>query len=121
MRFRLILLLAFYLTLLNWHCAEESPDAKRKEQVAEGYCECAAAIAALDARAKSVPDSSVFLTAMLDSMQQEYEKAITCLLPLRATNGLLKPADISEIQRILQKKCPNLANNKELITELLCR
>ena len=121
MKIHFIIFFALCTTHLNWHCAEESPDAKRKEQVAEGYCECAAAIAALDARAKSVPDSSVFLTAMLDSMQQEFEKAVTCLMPLRAANGLLKPADISDIQQILQKKCPILANNKELITELLCR
>lgn len=115
----IILILA--LGYLNWHCTNETGDLKKREQIAEGYCECAANLAALDMRAGALPDTSVFLTAMLDSMQREYEKVSACLLPLRTANGLIKPGDIPEIQRILQSKCPDLARNKELMIDLLCR
>jgi hypothetical protein len=121
MKYEVIFFLALSLVQFNWQCAPESGDVKRKEQMAEGYCECASTIAALDARAKLQADSSVFLTAMLDSMQREVEKATACLGLLRTETGLLKQAEIPEFQRVLQSKCPALAQNKELIMELLCR
>lgn len=109
------------LVVTNWYCAGNQGNSQKNEMIAEGYCECAAAIINLDKQARSKPDSSVVMTMLLDSMQREFEKANTCLMPLRTAHGPVQPADIPEIQRILQKKCPDLAGNKDLVAELLCR
>lgn len=109
------------LMATNWYCAGNQGNSPKNGMIAEGYCECAAAISNLDKQARSQPDSSVVMTMLLDSMQREFEKANICLMPLRTAHGPVQPTDISEIQRILQKKCPDLAGNKDLITELLCR
>lgn len=109
------------LVATNWYCAGNQGNSQKNELIAEGYCECAAAISNLDKQARSMPDSSVVMTVLLDSMQREFEKANTCLLPLRTEYGHIHPAGIPEIQRILQRKCPDLAGNKDLMTELLCR
>lgn len=102
-------------------CTNPAGPSPRLEQIANAYCECASKIVELDKKAHSIPDTSAEFTALLAQMQASFDEAGNCLRPVLTENSGLKPAEVAEIQAILQKKCPELGGNKELITELLCK
>jgi hypothetical protein len=54
-------------------------------------------------------------------MQAEYDQAFNCLSAALNEHGIVHQNEISQIQQLLQQKCPELSKNKELMTELLCR
>lgn len=103
------------------YCTNPAGPSPRLDQIANAYCECATEIVNLDQKARSMPDSTAEFTALLAQMQASFDEAGNCLRPVLAENSGLKPAEIPEFQTLLQKKCPTLAGNKELITELLCK
>lgn len=110
------------LAIINFSCSSPNTPPKRLEQLATAYCECAASIAETDQKARLVTtDSPEELQRLLEQLQVEFEKSSTCLQPLLAELGPLLPEEVEQITPLLQKKCPVPANNKELLTELLCQ
>ncbi len=93
---------------------------QRFTQIAAAYCECTAALHEMDQSAPS-PDSSRAFTIHLEKMQTEYDRTFNCLSASLNEYGIVHPNEIGQIQQSVQQKCPKLSQNKELMTELLCR
>lgn len=113
-----------YSTILSVSLACNSTNTapKRIEQLATGYCECAATIAEVDQKARLMSsEAPEVLQGLLEQLQVEFEKSSTCLQPLLAELGPLLPEELDQLIPLLKKKCPIQATNKELITELLCQ
>lgn len=102
-------------------CTNPSGASPRMEQLATAFCECSSKVAELNEKALILSDTSAAFTALLSDLQKEYDAAAACLQPVLADNNGLKPAEIPEIKALLQKKCPTLAHNEDLICELLCK
>jgi hypothetical protein len=121
MKFTTILAFSIFLSVGS-ACSNSNDTPKRIEQLATGYCECAATIAEVDQKARLMTyDAPEALQGLLEQLQVEFEKSSTCLQPLLAELGPLLPEELEQLLPVLQKKCPTQANNKELITELLCQ
>jgi hypothetical protein len=115
----LILLLALFV--IHTGCDTHPPTGdQRSTQISAAYCECTATLYALDQSAPPTDSSSAF-TAHLEKMQAEYDQAFNCLSAALNEHGIVRQNEISQIQQLLQQKCPELSKNKELMTELLCR
>lgn len=113
---------AFACLLGTSACTDPNAPSKRLAQIAAGYCECAGPLAELDQKARSAAaDTTGALTSVLEQMQAAFDQANECLRPLLGEQGTLKPAEKTAILPLLQKQCPSLATNQELINELLCK
>ncbi len=100
-------------------CTAPTPPATTHQKLAAAYCECTATLAQLDADLKTIPDTSRLYAAHLDKMQVAFEQAQVCLGPVLQSLEKAQKSEIIAIQAILREKCPNSANNLELISELL--
>ena len=100
-------------------CNSDNTESARLDRIATGYCECATPLYELDQEARAVKDSADLLAAVLEKMQSAYDKTNTCLVPVIQANGNLSLEKMGGFQAVLKQKCPELAENKELIRELL--
>ncbi len=103
-------------------CAYLSPTDQRLTDMAGEYCQCTAKLAELNHAAanfaaSSQPDDD--LSDRFQALEQEYASAKECTAGLLKQYGALTEEDLVEITAILQKKCPAMAEKRELLRELL--
>ncbi len=103
-------------------CDNPNAAETRYDRIASAYCECTAALVALNLKAQSLPADSAGhanLNAYLQQMQTEYNKAKECSATIVAQFGLLNAADLEAVDKALTHKCPDLATQRELLREML--
>lgn len=98
-------------------CDVPAPTQSRYQKLATAYCECTAQLAVLNQQAES--DQSSNLNNYFPKMQAEYAKAKECATTIVAQFGHLKPAELDSLSVVLATQCPELADNRDLLQELL--
>lgn len=103
--------------LLMWSACTENESQRRFEKVATAYCECTAQLADLNRKAQQAGPSN--LNEYFQQMQTEYARAKDCAATIIGQFGHLKAAELDSVNVFLRTKCPDLADKKEQLQELL--
>lgn len=101
---------------------ENQPKESRFDKIAKAYCECTGHLAALNEEtAKMAADTNAVATFQerLLQIQAEYGKARNCTSAIVAQFGKLKPAELDSVKTALAGKCANLAEQSDLLQEML--
>ena len=106
MRFSLYLLL-----VCCFFSCQEKPVEKRSDKIAQAICDCTSQLMNLNKQAASTQDSMDF-----EGIQAEFEKARTCIAKQK-----LKAEERPEVGKALALRCPELAAEPELLSELMGR
>jgi hypothetical protein len=114
----------FLSCLVGFCCGEAAspPAVLRVEKMAQGYCDCAGTLAALNAEAaKMAADSTLApqFQAQLKAIELEYQRAKECSIAIIGQYGRLQAADYPDMEKALGKHCPKLAPQRDLLRELL--
>lgn len=98
-------------------CVDENAPKGRYEKIASAYCECTAQLATLNRKAQSAnPDQ---LNGFFQKMQDEYSKAKECTATIIGQFGHLNGAELDSVNVLLKTQCPDLADKREQLQELL--
>lgn len=98
---------------------EDTPQ-KRYEKIAAGFCECTNQLAALNKEAVALADDTTGRAAeVFRRMQAEYVKAKECSAAIIGQYGKLKPTEFDEVQAMLDGRCPEMAEQRDLLQEML--
>lgn len=106
MRFATLLLLACLL----FSC-QNPPAETRADRIAKGVCDCSTPLLDLNKKAAAGKDSIDF-----EAIQTAFLEARKCIV-----NQHMKSDDLSEVQKALLIKCPELAAETDLLEELLMK
>lgn len=98
-------------------CNAPAPAENKYQKLATAYCECTTQLALLNRQAEADQPSN--LNGYFSKMQTEYAKAKECATTIVAQFGHLKPAELDSLSVVLATKCPELADNRDLLQELL--
>lgn len=110
---------SLFILLLTLAAACQSPAPEsRYDQVAAAYCSCTRHLVTLNRQAQTMLADT---TAQIDfhALQTEHEKAKECAAALISRYGKLKPDEIPQVEKSLTLKCPALAQEHDLLRELL--
>lgn len=99
----------FLLAVTFCSCGEPIPIESRSEKLAKSLCDCTAQLITLNEAAQNTPDSLAFR-----NIATAFEKTKDCVSGLE-----IKPEDRAGIESVMDKKCPKLSSQKELLIELL--
>lgn len=106
-----------FLLLTFTACVNEKAPKGRYDKIATAYCECTAQLAALNRQAQSAgPDK---LNGFFKKMQDEYIKAKECTATVIGQFGHLNGAELDSVNMLLKTQCPDLADKREQLQELL--
>ncbi len=110
-----ILLFLFVFYFIS--CQNPAPES-RFDKIAVAYCDCTAQLAALNKQAETM-SSDTAVHVDFRALQTEYEKAKECAATVTTRFGKLKPEELTEIEKSLALKCPDLAAQHDLLRELM--
>ncbi len=113
--------LVFLALLLLAACAGE-PAESRFDKIAKAYCECTGQLAALNEKAAAMANDTNavrnFEQNLLD-IQAEYGRAKECAAGVLSRFGKLNPAELDSVRMSLAGKCANMAEQGDLLQEML--
>jgi hypothetical protein len=115
---RLIVLLAVFLI---FGC-ENQPQESRFEKIARVYCECTGKLASLNEQAATLARDTNAVEAFRERLRQiqtEYDSAKSCTATIVAEFGKLDAAELDSVKNVLGNKCVNLAEQSDLLQEML--
>lgn len=117
-----------FLALLLIRCNNENAPGKasdtrtRYDKIATAYCECTTSLAVINAEAQALADDTTQteqLAAFFQKMQAEYGKAKECSASIIGEFGHLDTKSLDSLQQVLKTACPELAENRDLLREML--
>ncbi|MBL7775566.1 MAG: hypothetical protein JNK89_06155 [Saprospiraceae bacterium] len=114
--FRYLLLAALPLGLFAG-CAEPAAPKNRFEKISTAYCECTAQLAALNREAQKAGPGQI--NNYFQKMQDAYGKAKECAATIIGQYGHLTAAELDSVNLLLHTQCPDLADKREQLQELL--
>lgn len=97
-------------------------ESSRYDKIADQYCACTTKLAALNQQVMTEHQDSVAQEAFhnkLQEIQEEYANVRDCSAAIIAQFGALQEADYPEIEKKLALKCPELAQQRDLLREML--
>lgn len=103
-------------------CQEPKPEPSRQERIADTFCQCTQQLLALNKEAEGMlQDTSKtrLLQEQMRIIQDAYQSARDCAGNIIARHGKITNSDLPLLQTALSGKCPELANQTDLIRELL--
>ena len=110
------------LCLLLAAC-QGSTGASRVEKITGAYCACTSPLAELNARAADIqrdPPRQAEFSQLLVAMDSAFTTARECAAStVIGPYGKLTPEELREIEAMLATQCPNMANHRDLLRELL--
>lgn len=115
---RLFILFAF-ICLAG--CTDQ-PAESRFDKIAKAYCECTGQLAALNEQAAALAADTNAVASFqerLKQIQMEYDSARLCTATIIAEFGKLKGPELDSVQMALAGKCANLAEQSDLLKEML--
>lgn len=89
----------------------------RFEKIASGYCECTAQLARLNQQADTAARDQ--MGVYFKKMQAEYLKVKDCMASIIGQFGHLKAPELDTVNTLLKTRCPELADKREQLQELL--
>ena len=89
----------------------------RFEKIADGYCECTALLAVINKQADTAARSR--MGEYFKKMQEEYYRAKDCTATIIGQFGHLSAAELDTVNMLLKTRCPELADKREQLQELL--
>lgn len=98
-------------------CDLSGSNGNRYEKISAAYCECTAQLAAVNRQAATANPSK--LTEYFQKMQTEYTRAKECTATIVGQFGRLKTTELDTVNQYLLTKCPDLANKRDLLQEML--
>ncbi|MCB0531750.1 MAG: hypothetical protein H6574_24515 [Lewinellaceae bacterium] len=98
-------------------CIDEKAPKGRYEKIATAYCECTAQLAALNREAQAAGPGK--LNSFFKKMESEYSKAKECTATVIGQFGHLNGAELDSVNILLKTQCPDLADKREQLQELL--
>ena len=101
--------LLFLIVLAGFSCVEPTPPESRGDKLAKSLCSCTDQLLSLNKQAQTASDSLAFRI-----IAEEFEKTRKCVSSLG-----LKPEDRAGLELALSTHCPSLAEQKDLLSELL--
>lgn len=99
----------FFIILFS--CENEASET-RPDRIAKNICQCSASLLALNKAAAVIDTGAIDF----EGIQTAFEKAKTCI-----ADQHLKAEDLPEVRKSLATKCPELATETDLLSELLGR
>ncbi|MFN0013718.1 MAG: hypothetical protein ACKVU2_04145 [Saprospiraceae bacterium] len=103
--------------LLNGCTEPISLSQSRFEKIADAYCECTEQLVLLNKQADTVDRAR--LGEYFQKMQAEYNNTKDCTASIIGQFGHLKPAELDTLDLLLKNRCPELADKREQLQELL--
>jgi hypothetical protein len=101
-------------------CQEPKTPEGRLDKMARGFCECTAQLAQLNKEAEKLSaDTSRNAVDIFKQVQAEYDNVTACTGTIVGQYGKLKKEEIAETEKIIARKCPEMARQRDLIRELL--
>ncbi len=110
---------ALPILLFFFFACENRQPATTLEKLADGFCECTNSLAEINREVQNQSPDSTLAAENLERIAAEYENSKNCATTLVGQFGKLKTADFEKIKPYLKKKCPDRADNIDLLRELL--
>jgi len=113
----------FFLFLVCFAIScENQPKESRFEKIARAYCECTGKLASMNEQAATLARDTNAVDAFRERLQQiqaEYDTAKACSATIVLQFGKLKTAELDSVRVVLADKCANLAEQGDLLQEML--
>ena len=107
---------AFVLLACN-ACVDSKAPKSRFEKISTAYCECTAQLAVLNQQAQTADPAQ--LNDYFQKMEAEFKKTKECAATIIGQFGHLKAAELDSVNLLLKAQCPDLADKREQLQELL--
>ncbi|GAB4499403.1 MAG: hypothetical protein OHK0019_36440 [Saprospiraceae bacterium] len=101
---------------------ENQPKESRFEKIARAYCECTGKLASMNEQAATLARDTNAVEAFREKLRQiqtEYDSAKSCSATIVLQFGKLKTAELDSVRVILADNCANLAEQSDLLQEML--
>ncbi len=85
--------------------------------MADAYCECTASLVRLNRQVDTAEHRH--LSRYFEQIETAYEQARECMAAVIGQYGLLNDAEMDSLRHILQYRCPAVADQRDLLQELL--
>jgi len=115
-------LITLYSALLFLSGCFSQPEVSRYDKITDSYCACTARLIALNQQAAKGQKEGVsqeIFQKNLQEIQDEYINVRDCSASIIAQFGALHEADYPEVEKRLTAKCPELAQQRDLLQEML--
>jgi hypothetical protein len=99
-------------------CQSPTPSS-RFSSIADAYCECTAMLAQLNQAADTVEHNR--LPQQFRQIEKAFAQARECMAATIGQYGLLQAAELDSLMPLLQQRCPEVAQQRDLLEELLSR
>jgi len=100
------------------NCSEPSPIPQgRFEKIADAYCECTALLVVINKQADTADRAR--MGEYFKKMQDEYYRTKDCTATIIGQYGHLNTAELDTVNLLLKTRCPELADKREQLQELL--
>lgn len=104
--------------ILLTRCVEPALGSQNRfEKIADAYCECTEQLALLNKQADTADRAR--LGEYFQKMQAEYNSTKDCTATIIGQYGHLKSAELDTLNMLLKTRCPELADKREQLQELL--
>lgn len=103
-------------------CQNQQPPATKAEKIASAFCECTAQLAALNKETAALAADTIAgkdLRPQFLKLQEEYQRAKDCSATVISKFGKLQEEDFKAVEAALAGKCPDMAEQRDLLRELL--
>jgi len=105
-------------TIVLSGCLEPPPIPQgRFEKIADAYCECTALLAVINKQADTADRAQ--MGEYFKKMQNEYYRTKDCTATIIGQFGHLNAAELDTVNLLLKTRCPELADKREQLQELL--
>lgn len=114
-------LLVLIVALCIFGCLNQ-PAESRYEKIARAYCECTGQLATLNEKTAALAADTNAAASFAESLRQiqtEYVKAKECTAIIVSQFGKLKPAELDSVKHAFGDKCAHLAEQGDLLQEML--
>lgn len=114
--------LSFFVIVCFAISCENQPKESRFEKIARVYCECTGKLASMNEQAATLARDTNAVEAFRERLRQiqtEYDSARSCTATIVAEFGKLDAAELDSVKNVLGNKCTNLAEQSDLLQEML--
>ncbi len=119
MQRQVFLLAGMALAVLLLAACQSPAPSSRFSSIADAYCECTAMLARLNRATDTLEHSR--LPQQFRQIEKAFEQARECMAATIGQYGLLKAAELDSLTPLLQQRCPEVAQQRDLLEELLSR
>lgn len=113
---------ALILLCIALFSCQNPPELSQSDKIAQAFCECTTPLIELNRQAATLVNDTLReaeFKAKLAAIQVENDKSKDCSRTIVARFGKIKAADMAAVEKSLIVQCPALAQQHDLLRELL--